>query len=171
MRYIPYILLVFVFASCQQSKETIIAKKWSAISVEDPKQDEMLKEQELFIDTFGKNNDAATNIKEYGFSNVDSARESLKAEYSDYKKMQEHAIENTWFDFNKNGLVIMNFSGQRDSANWYFDKEGKLILDEPKLKGKGNIIKMDIISITDTLLKLKFAENGGMSTVTFHPAK
>lgn len=171
MRYISYLLLLVVFASCQQSKETMLAKKWNAVSVDDPKQDEMLKEQEIFIDTFGKNNDAATNLKEYGFSNVDSARESLRAEYVDYKKMQEHAIENTWFDFNKNGIVIMNFSGQKDSANWYFDKENKLILDEPKLKGKGNIIKMEVITIADTLLKLKFAENGGTSTVSFKPAK
>ncbi len=171
MRYITYILLLLLLVSCQQGKESIIAKKWNAKEVSNPQQDAFIKEQELFIDTFGKNNDAATNLKIYGFSNVDSARESLKTEFADYKTMQQHAVENTWFDFNKNGKVVMNFSGQIDSANWYFDKEGKLVLDEPKLKGSGNVIRMSVLTMEDTLLKLSFSDSTGASTVTFKPAK
>lgn len=171
MRIALIILPLFVLAACQPKKEDMLAKKWKASEVDNPKQDSFLKEQEQFIDTFGRNNDAATNIKEYGFSNVDSARASLKAAFADYKNMQQHSVENTWFNFGNNGVVVMNFSGQQDSAKWYFDNEGKLIIDEPKLKGSGNTIKMEVIKLDDTTLKLKFIDNNGTSTVTFHPDK
>ena len=85
--------------------------------------------------------------------------------------MQEHSIENTWFDFYKNGVVKMNFSGQLDSAKWQLDKEGKLVLDEQILKGSGTSIEMEIIELADTILKLKFNDNNGTSTVTFRPDK
>lgn len=173
MRKALLILLLpaLLFVSCKQSKEDMLARKWQAIKVDNPQQDELMKEQETFIDTFGKGNDDATNKAIYGFSNVDSARESLQAEYKDYKDMQEHSIENTWFDFNKNGVVKMNFSGQLDSAKWQLDKEGKLVLDEQMLKGSGTSIEMEIVELADTILKLKFNDNNGTSTVTFRPDK
>jgi hypothetical protein len=171
MRRLFILLIPVLIASCSSDKSSLLVKKWNAFKVDNPDQDSFLKDQELFIDTFGKNNDAATNIAMYGFSNVDSARASLKAQYTDYQKMQQHAVENTWFDFRKDSVVVMNFSGQQDSAKWYFNKEGKLMLDEKKLKGQGNTLTMEVIALTDTALTLKFTDGNGTSTVSFHPAK
>lgn len=163
--------LPLLLVACKEKKEDIIAKKWAAASVENPQMDSMIREQQMFLDTFGKNSDAATNLAVYGITNIDSARESLRAQINDYKAMQEHGLTNTWFDFRKDGIVIMNFSGQVDSTKWYFNEDGELVLDEQKMKGAGSIVKMDVIQLTDTSLKLKFNENGMASTVLFHPDK
>lgn len=163
--------LPLMLVACKQKKEDIIAKKWMGISAENPQMDSMIREQQVFLDTFGKNADAATNLAVYGITNIDSARESLRSQIKDYKAMQEHAIKNTWFDFRKDGIVLMNFSGQVDSTKWYFNEDGELVLDEQKLKGAGSVVKMEVIELTNTSLKLKFNENGMASTVLFHPDK
>ncbi|HEY1031533.1 MAG TPA: hypothetical protein VGD89_07160 [Flavipsychrobacter sp.] len=163
--------LPLVLFSCKAKKEDMLAKRWVAVSVENPQLDAQINEQQVFLDTFGKNSDAATNLAIYGITNIDSARESLRAQLNDYKAMQQHAVENTWFHFRKDGIVQMNFSGQIDSTKWYFEEDSLLVLDEQKLKGAGTILKMDVIQLTDTSLKLKFNENGMNSTVLFHPDK
>lgn len=159
------------FAACKRSDKEMIAKKWRAVKLESPDMDKKIHEQEMFLDTFGKNADEKTNEAIYGVKNIDSVRESLKAQLKDFKDMQEHSTKNTWFDFHPDGVVVMNFSGQLDSTNWYFDDEHALILDEMKLKGSGNKIKMVVKQLTDTSLKLEFNEEGMTSTVTFHPEK
>lgn len=163
--------LVLFMVSCKETKEDKIAKKWQAITLENPMMDQMVKKQEVFLDSFGKNTSPQQNDSLYGTRNVDSMRESLKNQLSDFRAMQEHAVKNTWFDFRKDGTALMNFSGQPDSTKWYFDDEGALILDEMKMKGTGSKLKMDVIQLEDTLLKLRFTEDGMTSTVTFLPQK
>jgi hypothetical protein len=159
------------FFSCEQSKEKTIAKKWQAIKLDNPEMAEMIKDQEMFLDTFGQSTDPTANMANYGVQNIDSMRESLKMQLDDFKAMQEHAVKNTWFDFRGDGVAVMNFSGQVDSTNWYFDEEGALILDEMKLKGAGNKIVMQVVELKNDLLKLKFTEDNMTSTVTFQPDK
>lgn len=172
MRKLLLILpLTVIFFSCNESKEKTIAKKWQAIKLDNPEMDQMIKDQEIFLDTFGRNADASMNMANYGVTNIDSMRESLKMQLNDFKAMQEHAVKNTWFHFRSDGVAVMNFSGQVDSTNWYFDEEGALILDEMKLKGAGNKIVMQVIDLKNDLLKLKFTEDNMTSTVTFQPDK
>ncbi len=155
--------------SCTQKREDIIAKKWHAVALTSPQMDQMIAEQQQFLDTFGKNTDAETNKMAYGVENVDSMRRSLQLQLNDFKAMQSHAVKNTWFDIRKNGVAVMNFSGQVDSTNWYFDDEKNLVLDEMKLKGTGTKIIMEVVELADTAMKLRFTEDGVTSTVTFHP--
>jgi uncharacterized protein with NAD-binding domain and iron-sulfur cluster len=171
-KYIVAALLLSIsLYSCKKGKEDKIARKWQAQELNSPQMDKMLAEQQAFIDTFGKNTDAATNMARYNTADIDSLRHAMQAEVDDFKAMQQHAVTNTWFDIRKNGLAIMNFSGQIDSANWYFDEEGALILDQMKLKGTGSKIVMEIVSLEDTLMKLRFTENGVTSAVSFKPEK
>jgi hypothetical protein len=165
------VALPIALAACSQSKEDMIAGKWQAVKVDNPQQDSFFAEQERFLDTFGKAGDAAANIAIYGFSNVDSARESLKAQLNDYKSMQQHSVENTIFNFDKKGTAIMDFSGQVDTVKWSIDKEGKyLTLEESKKSEAATAIKMEVLELTKEALKLKFTDNGGTSTVSFKPA-
>lgn len=168
------LILIFsctlLIVSCKDSKKDLISRKWQAVKLENPEMEQMIRDQEVFLDTFGRNADENVNKANYGVTNIDSMRESLKMELNDFKAMQEHAVTNTWFDFRKNGVAIMDFSGQVDSTNWYFDDDGSLILDEMKLKGTGNKIVMQVVELKDDLLKLKFTEDKMTSTVTFKPA-
>lgn len=167
---ILFVILTIAIASCTQSKEDMIARKWKAVTVDNKDLDEAFAAEEQFIDTFGKNNTDAINLAMYGFTNVDSARESLKAQLKDYRMMQQHAVENTVFDFDKKGTAVMNFSGQIDTVKWNLTKEGKLELEENTKTGASSKITMEILELTKTALKLKFTDNSGTSTVTFKPA-
>lgn len=164
----PFLLFT---VSCKETKEDKIAREWQAISLESPTMDEKIKEQEAFIDTLGKSTTPEQNDSIYHTRNVDSLREALRNELAEFRGMQDHAVKNTWFHFRKDGTALMNFSGQDDSTKWYFDDEGALILDEMKMKGTGSKLKMDVVQLEDTVLKLRFTEDGLTSTVTFEPKK
>lgn len=170
MKKIVLLLTVTIaFYSCKQKPEDVIARKWHAVELSSPQMEQMISEQQQFLDTFGKHSDAASNKLAYGVEDVDSMRRSLQLQLNDFKAMQDHAVKNTWFDIRKNGIAVMNFSGQVDSTNWYFDDEKNLVLDEMKLKGTGTKLIMEVVSLTDTAMKLRFTEDGVTSTVTFHP--
>lgn len=172
MKKTLYILaFVVLLASCKADRKDLIEGEWHAVKLDNPQMDSTIRDQEAFVDSFGKGTDAAANKELYGVENVDSMRVILKQQLAEYKEMQQHAVKNTWFHFRKDGLALMNFSGQNDSANWYFDDEGALMLDEMKLKGYGNKLKMEIVTLSEDSLRLRFTEDGLTSTVSFRPGK
>ncbi len=165
------LLMVVLLSACTtQDKKTMLTGKWQAISLENTQLDSLMAEQTRFLDTFGNKTTDEQNMAMYGFTNIDSARQVLKNEMTEYMAMQDHAVKNTWFDFRKDGMVIMNFSGQMDSTKWQINDEGKLVLEEPARQDELGKISMDILSLTDTMLKLQMTEQGMSSTVVFKPA-
>lgn len=165
-----FIIAGMLTACSTQNKKEVLTGKWQAVSLENTQLDSLMAEQTRFLDTFGSGTSDAQNMEMYGFTNIDSARSVLKNEMSEYMAMQDHAVKNTWFDFRKDGMVIMNFSGQMDSAKWQINDEGKLVLDETAKEDEMGKISMDILSLTDTMLKLQMTEQGMSSTVIFKPA-
>jgi hypothetical protein len=170
-RVLLIIPVLFLFASCKEKKEDKIAKKWQAFHLESLQMDQMVAERQAFLDTFGKNTTPEQNQSLYKTKNIDSLRESLTTELNDFKAMQEHSVKNTRFHFRKDGIALMSFSGQDDSTKWYFDDDSTLILDEMQLKGTGSKIRMIVVALEDTLMKLRFTEEGMTSTVSFHPTE
>ncbi|MCB0696083.1 MAG: hypothetical protein KDC07_01880 [Chitinophagaceae bacterium] len=163
--------MVVLFAACKtQDKKSMITGKWQAISLDNPELAKLMDEQRHFLDTFGRNNTPEQNVEVYGFSNIDSAREANKMELEAYITAQETAVKNTWFDFRKDGIVVMNFNGEADSTKWHIDEQGMLTLDETSKGSTSGEIKMDIISLSDTMLKLQLNEEGMSSTVIFRPS-
>lgn len=172
MKYTSILAMALLsFASCKQDKKELIAKQWQATKLENPEMEQEMKRKLDFVDTFGTHTDAIANLQLYGTTNIDSARELFRSQLIQMKQVQESMVKNTRFHFRKDGIVHMNFGGQEDSANWYFDDEGVLILDEMKMKGTGSTIRMDVKELTDDTLRLKFNEDGLTSTVTFVPAE
>lgn len=165
-----FVILGLLSACSAQNKKAMLTGKWQAVSLENSQLDSLMKEQTHFLDTFGNNTTDEQNLAIYGFTNIDSARDVLKNEMTEYMAMQDHAVKNTWFDFRKDGMVIMNFSGQMDSTKWQINDEGKLVLEEPAKEDDMGKISMDILSLTDTMLRLQMTEQGMSSTVIFKPA-
>ena len=164
------VVLMLAFSACAPNdKKTMITGKWQAVSLENPQLITLMTEQTSFLDTFGKNTTTEQNMEIYGFTNIDSARDVLKKEMVDYMDMQEHAVKNTWFDFREDGIVVMNFSGQVDSTKWHINDKGMLVLEETATEGKPETINMEIISLTDSMLKLQMNDKGMSSTVIFEP--
>jgi hypothetical protein len=147
----------------------MIIGKWHAVKLENPDMDSFFIKSQIYIDTIGKGHDDSTNLRLYGVANMDSMRHILQAQYDSAKAMQYAAVTNTTFNFRKDSIVILSFNGSVDSSKWSFDKDGELVMADLNGQNAGDKIKMEIVTLADTVLKLKFKENTSVSTVTFHP--
>jgi len=168
------ILLLFIpilLFACQRSKKDMLVRNWHAVQLFNPDLDDMLQKQQQFIDTVGKSTTSAANDTLYGFHNMDSIKVVLQKQLDSFKQIQQQTLENTYFNFKKNGQAILTFGGATDTTKWYFDDDGALMLDELKEKGVGTSFKMIVQHLSDTALKLKFVEKDVSSVVTFHPVK
>jgi len=158
-------LLLF---SCD-NRDRDLTGKWQAIKLDNPSLEEIVVEQQQFIDSFGSNTTPEQNDTLYGTRNIDSMRRELQLQVDSFKAIQQQTLEMTQFEFLKNKTAILYFGGAPDSASWYFDDDGALILDELKLKGTGTKTRMEIETLTKDTLRLRFTENGITSSATFRP--
>jgi hypothetical protein len=165
------LFIIILAAACKQNKKNMLVGTWHAVDLQNPQMDLMLSEGQHFIDTVGSTTDAATNMDLYGTTNMDSFRKVARLKLDSVRDMQMQAVKGTMFQFRKDGIALLTFSGYPDSTKWYFDEEGKLVLDELQEKGAGANLKMDVEELSDTVLKLRFTENDLNSVVTFHPEK
>lgn len=168
-----FIVLLFpvVLLSCKRDKKDMLVRNWHAVKLDNPQMEDMIAQQQNFIDTVGKTTTSASNMELYSTTNIDSLKTVLQSQLDTFKTLQQQALDNTWFNFKKNGMAILTFNGATDSTKWYFDDEGALILDEMQAQGAGDRLKMLVVQLNDTALKLRFTENNVNSIVTFHPEK
>ena len=170
-RYSIILLLLLPMAACKPSREELITRKWQEVQVENMQIQEALKSQQNFMDTMGTHTTPEENLANYGVTNIDSFRNVLKMNMDSFNRLQQVVIDSTRFEFKKNSVVYLHSMDGVDSANWSFEDEHTLLLDELKLKGAGTQIRMEILSLSDTALRLKFNENNASSTAIFVPAK
>ncbi len=178
------VLLMLLFSCKQDTKKLLSGKwhvvafennlqkligKWNAVHLTNPGMDSTAKLNQIYIDTLGKNNNAATNIQLYGTANMDSLKALLQVQFDSARKMRDYGVKSTSFYFGENGLAILSFQGNIDSSAWYIDSLGFLILDDLNSATKGEKVRMEIVSVSDTAMQLKFRDNGEYSVVTFHP--
>ena len=166
------LLLVFsiaLLASCKGNKRTAILNTWHAVQLDNHSMDSALQSMQAFIDTVGKNTDAATNMEMYGATNIDSLKKILQVQLDSVNVMQDRALKETVFKFRKDSVAILSFSGNTDSMKWYFDTDTSITLNNLGGIGSMDQVRMEVISLSDTAMKLRFKENGTSSTVTFHP--
>jgi hypothetical protein len=154
-------------SSCKQSKEDMISRKWQEIANENEERDKAVKAQLQLIDTMGRSTTPEQNMALYGVANADSLRPILKENLDSFLAMQKREVEQTQFEFKKNGVVYLINGDHRDSANWNFEKDGKLALDEKKLKGTGEKMLIDVLTLTKNELKLKFTNGQSSASATF----
>jgi hypothetical protein len=171
--FIYLILISLVLFSCKRGKKELILGKWHAVKLENPSMDSFFANSQAYIDTIGKNNDPATNMSLYGATNMDSMRHLLQQQFDSAKFMQLNAVMNTMFNFRKDSIVLLSFNGSLDSSKWYFNtkNENELILAQlntEKGAAPNDNVTMKVLALSDTVLKLRFEENGSASTVTFN---
>jgi len=172
MRRTLFLLLTtIVLFSCKTNKQKTLTGTWHAISLESKEMDSVLTQGQLFIDTVGKNTNAAADIQLYGTVNMDSLKHVLQSQLDSVKLMQAEAVKGTVFQFRKDSVAILTFSGKTDSMKWHLDTDTSITLSP--LGGIGSIeeIRMEIIAVSDTAMRLRFRESGATSIVTFHPEK
>ncbi|MCB0699805.1 MAG: hypothetical protein H6551_03720 [Chitinophagales bacterium] len=174
MKKYTFILLSITLAmvSCSvQNKKNELSGKWQAVKLDNPQLDELAAMQMKFLDTFGTHTTPEENMKLYNFTNIDSARASLKQEMDNYFAEQDSVIKNTTFEFKSDGVAYLNFNGDVDTSSWKINDAGKLVLENMK-KQNADRVELEIISLSDTELKVVLLgkDRGVNSTVIFKPA-
>lgn len=165
---IASLLLLSLFAaSCTRGPKEIITGKWRGINFHNPEMDNFFAQSQKYIDTIGANGNPATNSELYGTTNMDSLRHALQLQYDSTQSIQQNAVKNTTFNFQKDGIVAISFDGRLDSSKWHFIGDKKLEMEEMTGSEKGTKTQMEVLTITETELKLKIAQDSSYSIVTF----
>ncbi len=149
--------VLLLLAACTPSPKHRIIGLWQETAVRNPEMDSAYDQQLMFLDTVGSRTDSMANIELYGTTNIDTFKKQMREKMAEFKSAQGKAIAETWFDFHPDGIVYLHSLDGLDSANWYFEDKA-LMLDEQKLKGGGALIRMEVLQLDDTALKLHFRE-------------
>ncbi len=181
--WIPAVLFV-VFGSCSDSGTNAPGKdgvaigafdraklvgSWRSVRLENREIDDFYLRTQLFIDTFGKNNDAATNLRLYNTKNVDSLRRVTQEQFDSSKSMQQQAISNTTLTFNRDSIVYLSFNGAIDTSKWRLGTDNMLTLEDMNVGMEHEKIIWEITELTDTSLVVMMKKDTSYSKVTFHP--
>lgn len=170
-RYTWFLLIIVVAASCKPKREDLLSREWQEISEENPQMETVMASQQQFIDTVGKHTSAEFNLQNYGVANVDSFRHILQANMDSFRIQQKRNIAGTRFDFRKNGTVYIHTLAGVDSSAWKFEEDGNLLLDGQKINGAGSELRMEVLHLSDTALRLRFKEDHSTNTANFVPVK
>ena len=165
------ILFSLVLLSFTIDKKTMLIRKWRAAKMQSPQVDSVYKANVIYIDTLGKHSDAATNLEMYGTTNMDSIRHLLRHELDSTMAEKMRSVKNTIFNFRKDSILVLSFGGQEDSCKWHFDTKGRLVFTAIDGEDDGSNMDMEVLTLTETEMKLKFTEDGSYSIVTFYPDK
>jgi len=169
-RLLPMLILLAV-VSCKEQKGSKLIGLWQETAVINPQLDGAVEEQKLFADTVGNSTDSLQNISLYGTDNIENMRAALRANLDSFRMAQIESMNATRMEFREDSMMYIHTIDGVDSSKWYIDEDGGLILDEAAMKGAGNKIRMDILHLSDTMLKLQFTEKFLSSTSVFKPVK
>ncbi len=163
--------VIFLLTACKPGKEKMLTGKWQAVALDNPEVTQQLEESQRVMDTIGSHTTPEMNEKLYGKRNADTLRAMIRAQIDEARMMQQYFLDHTIFEFRKDKVAVLVFGGEPDSASWYFDEDGTLVLDDMKLKGTGDKTKMEVVSLTDSSLQLRYTENGSTSVASFRAVK
>ena len=152
------LLLCLLLAACSPSRKKQIIGLWQEVKVINPQLDSAIFVQRIFMDTVGREMDSMAIQSHYHTDNIDTFKANMNAQLTEYLRAQTHAINATWFEFHRDGLVYLHSDTGLDSAKYYFDDDGALMLDEAALKGGGSKLRMEVLMLNDTGLQLKYTE-------------
>lgn len=164
--FIFFIVVAFVLIACNGRKQKLVGT-WHVIKWENPYNDSFFRNAQNYIDTIGKEHDAATNMQIYGISNMDSLRHELQLQFDSARAVQENAATKTTFIFKKDGTAEVHIDTVSNTGKWLLDDENALILEETGFGNKGAVSKYQIVGLSDDELVLRFYEESDSSTVTF----
>lgn len=170
-RYSILLIAAISLSSCKKSREDLLCRNWQEVSTENQERDEMIKMQQAFIDTVGRNTTPQQNLEAYGFTNIDSFRRLMQANMDSFMMLQQREVEQTQFEFKKNGVVYLRTGRRTDSASWKFEEDGMLLLDEQKLKGAGSQLHIEVLTLNDTALRVKFVDGAASAIANFKPVE
>ncbi|MCC7028860.1 MAG: hypothetical protein IT257_01045 [Chitinophagaceae bacterium] len=155
-----------IFVSCGSDPKSLLCNKWKSVALRNPQMDNEIAAMKLYIDTVGNQDEALRKQ-----INIDSFKTILQGELDQAMKEQQLSLENTLMEFKSNGIVYTTSIQGEDSAMYSIDDENNILIEEAKLKGYGETMKFQILSLTKDSLQLKMIDYGDTSYVTMVPVK
>ncbi len=162
---------VILLGACKHTTKDMIVGKWRGVEAFDPQDDSATQQMKIYIDTLGSSKDPMVNLSIYGTTNIDSIKNYLRNEMNSLKQVRSNALHNTIFSFKSNGVAELDFNGKKNTSSWTVDSSSTLRLIDKDGDTKGQEITAKILTVTDSMLKMKFIEAGHTSDVTFHKEK
>lgn len=160
------VFCTIIWCACATDNHSLLCKKWKSVALSNPKMDAEITSMQTYIDTIGnKDPDLKDQV------NIDSLKMLLKAELDNAIKEQQVTLENTLMEFKSNGVVYTTSIQGTDSAMYSIDDENNIVIDEAKLKGYGETMKFQILSLSKDSLRVKIIDYGDTSFVSMVPAK
>ena len=157
-----FIAVVFLFR-CKDANQDLLCKKWKTIALQNSKMEQEIKFMEQYVDTIGQNDPELRMA-----INLDSAKMQMKEEMQQSLFEQKQAIENTLMEFKSNGIAYTTSIDGIDSA-MYTIENNFIKIDEAKLKGVGETMTFEILSLSKDTLKMQLVDYGDTSVVVMIP--
>jgi hypothetical protein len=157
-----FIAVVFLFG-CIDANQDLLCKKWKTIALQNSKMEQEIKFMEQYVDTIGQNDPELRMA-----INLDSAKMQMKEEMQRSLFEQKQAIENTLMEFKSNGIAYTTSIDGIDSA-MYTIENNFIKIDEAKLKGVGETMTFEILSLSKDTLKMQLVDYGDTSVVVMIP--
>lgn len=168
MRYsILLVIPILLFASCKQSPEKMITKKWQLRAIYTESVQSAIDKQTHYIDTLGLHNTPEQNAL-LGITDLNAYKARLRSEVDTYKARQQRIIDQTSYEFKPNGVVTIYSANGNDDAAWHFEGDKKLVIVRKK---ENRTTQSTVDLLTKDSLKLTLVKDGMPSTAIFTPAK
>ena len=156
-------------ASKGQLKSGGIIGSWHSVRLQNDDLDSFYARAQHYIDTFGKNNTDAINLRVYKTTNVDSLRRLTQAQFDSSKNLQQQEVMNTTLIFRPDNTVYLSFNGALDTSKWSLGPDDMLTLEDMNAGTEHDKLTWEVTELTDTSLVVKMKKDSSYSKVTFHP--
>jgi hypothetical protein len=158
-------LIIGLQFSCSSNQNQLLQKKWKTVSLQNSTMTREIREMQALIDTIGDNDpELRASI------NIDSTKFLLQQELEMALQEQKLAEENTLMEFKPNGVVYTTSIDGIDSAMYSVEEGSMIKIDEAKLKGFGESMTFEMLTLTKDSLRIRLIDYGDTSIVTMIPA-
>ena len=150
---------------CQNDQKSMLCRKWKTVKLENAKMDMEIATMRAYIDTLGANDPELALAMD-----LDSVKSLLTTSLEASLDEQQAALSNTLMEFQSNGVAYTTSIDGIDSA--FYTLEGNFIkFDEAKLKGHGETMTFEILTLNQDTLKVKLIDYGDTSIAYMVPAQ
>lgn len=160
-----FLLLLVFMSSCGSEQEKNLQRKWKTFSLKNMRMEREIASMKVYIDTLGRQDPALRATM-----NLDSTKKVLQAGLDQTLQQQAFDRDNTVMEFSSNGIVYTTTAESADSARYTLE-ENTIKIDEAAIKGHGETMTFEILSLSADTLKLRVIDYGDTSLITMIPVQ
>jgi hypothetical protein len=160
---LPYITIILIccFVACNTEKPGTITKEWKAVDIENRSLEKQKAYYDILMDTITEKNERL----EFFNGSIDSFKRFTILAFEEQEAIQKTEIENSFMEFNKNGIAYFKSINGVDSAKWT-QEENEIVLDAEDFTGIPNIVRFGIVELTSDKLILKKVDYPDTTIIT-----